>query len=237
MLADALAYPFRRENLAITAVAAGFATVPPLVFAALPSLPYVGILGLIVEAVVLGYLLLFLHSIMEVSTKGDADFPGWPDVTSGSDMMSRVLHVLFPLVVSFLPMIAFWAYVVISGAWQGVATLTPARLWITVALAAGGLVYLPIGMLIFSFYGEWAIFNVIGAVRSIARMPGDYAMVVALIVALFVADIAAAWALARLPSVLAVPLGALAGFYLLAVAMRAVGLLYHRNRGRLGWED
>jgi hypothetical protein len=40
---------------------------------------------------------------------------------------------------------------VVSGAWRGEPGVTPGRLWITAGLAFGGLCYLPIAFLVFSF--------------------------------------------------------------------------------------
>jgi hypothetical protein len=233
---DALIYPLRPAHAARLAIGAGFACVPVLVAAVLPELPYVGVVALLISGVVFGTILVFLHSIMESSTRGEAAMPGWPEATSAGELVSGALHVLFPLAVSFLPMIGYWAYVVISVEWEGVRTITTERLAVTAALAAAGLVYLPIATLIFSFWGEWALFNVVGTIRSVARMPGDYFRVVLLLIGLLMLNSVAGWIAARLPWIVSLVFGAFAGLYLLAVAMRAIGLLYHRNRARLGWE-
>jgi hypothetical protein len=238
MVGDALAYPCRGENAALMGVGAAFACLPPLVWAALPALPYVGVIGLIVEGLIVGQLLLFFLEVLKSSTKGDSRFPGWPDLTDASSMLSDVMHALGPLVVSFLPAILLWVYFVVSGAFAtGQVALTPARLWMTIGLLFAGLCYLPAAYLIFVFHGELAIFNVIGACAAIGRMARDYAVVVILILTLFFGHGAAGWLLARLPAVVAVPLMALFGFYVMTVAMRSIGLLYHRNRERLGWEE
>ncbi|MBI2899251.1 MAG: hypothetical protein HYY17_03640 [Planctomycetes bacterium] len=233
---DALAYPFRGGNLGVMAMGAVLACVPPLVYAVLPNLPYVLTIGLIAEGFVLCYLALFFYSVMESGTKGEERFPGWPEVGTFHDIAGRVAHVLGPLVVSFLPMILYWAYVAISGAWRGVPGVTASQLWITAGLAVAGFAYLPIAFLLYSFHGELAVLNVVAAVRSVARMAGDYARVVALSLGLFGVWSAVGRVLVAAPAVVAVPFAALAGFCVLTVAMRAIGLLYHRNRARLGWE-
>jgi hypothetical protein len=234
IIGDALSFPFR--HFGIMAFCAALACIPPVVWALLPPLPYVGVLGLIVQGFIVGYLLLFLYGVMQSATKGESGTPEWPELSDGQEMFGRVLHVLTPLFVSIFPLIVFWGYVVVSTEWQGLKSINPSRLWITAALAAAGFAYLPIAMLIFSFYGEAAVLNLVGAVRSIARMPGDYAGVLLLLLGLGAANGAMGWLLTRLPGAVSVPLAALAGFFLLAVAMRAIGLLYHRNRERLEWE-
>jgi len=237
LIRDAVVYPFRGQNLGLMGVGAGFACVPPLVWAVLPQLPYVGLIGLAIESLVLGYIMLFFYAVMESGTRGEPVLPGWPQMDDTREMMNRVLHMLAPLIFSFLPMIAFWLYLGISGALQGVSMITPARLWITVGLGFGGLCYLPIALLIFHFYGEIQILNVIAAGRSIFRMPGDYAAVVVLLLVLFGLHGVVSWLTAGLPAFLSVPLAALGGFYIFTVAMRAIGLMYHRNRERLQWDS
>lgn len=230
MLLDAMRYPFRRANLPVVALGAAFACLPPIVYSLLPALPYVGIIGLLVEAVILGYLVLFFWAVMESGTKGEADFPGWPDLTTGHDFLSRILHVVGPPVICFLPMIAFWAWAMIEG-----GPWVPWRIWTLAGLALAGFVYLPIAMLIFSYFGELAVFNVVGALRSVARMAADYSKVLLLLAVLLIANAAAGWAVVRLPPIVGVPLAALTGFLFMTIGMRAIGLLYHRNRDRLGW--
>lgn len=233
MLFDSLAYPFRRANAAILGVAALFACLPPIVAFLLPDLPYVGLIAGMVELVVLGYLLLFLHSVMEATTKGEDEFPGWPDVTDASSMGSEVCHVLFPLVVSFLPLLGYvvgWAFT------HGGDPMGSRQVAILAGLGALGLVYLPMAMLVFSFYGEWAMLNLVAVGRSIVRAWRDYLTVVVFLVGLGLAHAFLAAGVARLPAVLACPLAAGLVIYFLAVAMRAIGLLYRRNKARLGWE-
>ena len=235
LIGDAIVYPFRGQNLGLMGVGAGFACIPPVIWAILPKLPYVGLIGAGIEMLVIWYIMIFFYSVMESGTKGEAVLPGWPQIDDTREMMNRVLHMLAPLLICFLPMIAYWLYLGISGALQGVYLFTPERVWITAGLGFCGLCYLPIALLIFHFYGEIQIFNVIAAARSIFRMPGDYAAVAALLVVLFGLHGAISAFTARFEYI-SVPISALGAFYVFTVAMRAIGLLYHRNRERLDWE-
>jgi hypothetical protein len=233
MVWDALAYPFRRSNAAVLGVAVFFASLPPALAAVLPALPYIGLIALILECVVLAYLLIFFQGVMEAAARGEADFPMWPEETDLASLAGRVFHLLVPLVVSFLPLIAFVvAWVFRSGTWgmPGWALGTAA------GLALVGFCYLPVALLAFSFYGETAVLNVIAVVRSIARLRRDYAVVVVLLMVLAFVHGPLAAAAATLPAIFAWPLAALLFVYFMAVATRAIGLLYFRNKERLGWE-
>lgn len=232
MILEALAFPLRRDNAIFLAFGTGLCSVPPVIAYLLPALPYVGIIALIVEAVVLCYVLVYFQSVLETSMRGDAKLPMWPQ-DELQELLGKAFHVIVPLALSFMPLVAFVVWrVFTTGSWA----LEGGMLAAAVALFALGVLYLPVALLIFSFYGETAILNIVAAVRAIERIGVAYFGVVALVLVLFGAYTVVGAFMVRWPMVLAVPAGSCLFFYCMMVAMRAVGLLYVRHKERLGWE-
>ncbi len=235
MVLDALAFPLRRDNAVFLALGMALCSIPPAVAMLLPNLPYVGLMATLVECVVLCYVLVYFHSVMEASTRGDERLPMWPDEADLQNLAGQAFHVIVPFVLSFLPLIVFVVqWVFRKGTWE----MTPGALAAAGGLFAFGFLYLPMALLVFSFYGELGVVNVVAVARSIARIGRDYFVVSGLLMALFLLHGAAAGAVAaaRLPSLLLIPAGSLLFFYAMLVAMRAVGRLYAQHKERLGWE-
>jgi hypothetical protein len=234
VILDALTYPFRRNNLIFLATGTAFFSVPPVVAMLLPSVPYVGIIAMSIDGFVLCYALVYFQSVMVASTKADAPAPMWPEVTHWQDLVGSALHVMVPVVLSFLPLIALLVgWVFKHGTWE----LSSGALWSAVALFVMGFLYLPMALLVFTFHGETAVLNVIDIARSIGRIGREYFAVSGLLLAMFTVHGFLAERVARLSAVPAVPLASLLTFYSVMAAMRAVGALYARHRATLGWED
>lgn len=234
MLRDALTFPFRGESLAFVGLGTLLCSLPPVVASLLPALPYVEVVGAIVEGLVLCYMLIYFHGVLKRTARGEEHLPMWPEEADWAALAGRAFYVLEPLLLSFLPLIAFVVWrVFATGKWL----LEGAMLWTAGGLFVLGFLYLPIALLIFSFYGETAVLNVVGAVRSIARIGWGYFPVAGFLLGLFGAYAAlAAWVVGW-PLVLWVPVAAFLFFCCMIAAMRAVGLLYARHREALGWED
>lgn len=236
LILDSVRYPFRGENRGYLAVGAALFCIPPMVYSILPSLPYVGLIGLILEGFILGYMLIFFRSVMETATRGEERLD-WPDVTDAQSMAGEVFQMFIPLVISFLPLIGLGVYWTLSGAFKGKeGALTPGMVAAGAGLALLGVGYLPMALLAYSFYGETAVvkFWAIGA--AIARVAADYFKAVALLLALFAVHAGVGVIAIRWPAWIFVPTLSAVLYYTMVAGMRAVGLIYHRNRERLGWE-
>lgn len=233
MVVDAAAYPFRRHNGIFLGIATALSSIPPILASVLPGLPYVGMLALLAEILVACYLLIYFEQVLGANTRGDEDLPMWPDETDLQGLAGRAFRVIIPLVLSFLPLIVL---VVVNVFRTGEWTLEDGWLWAAMGLYGVGALYLPIALLVYSFYGEWAVLNVVGGVKSIARIGWGYFLVAGSLVGLFGAYVALVPQIAKLPFLLAVPLASFVFCYAMLVAMRLVGALYARYKDRLGWE-
>ena len=247
----ALGYPFSKANRGVTLLGAAAFVLVPAVLSLLPfSLPLV----LAVQLFLLAYYAVFLHSILDAARAGRDEFPAWPDSLHGIDLAEDVFAMAGPYVISFLPLIILrclythfgalakeaWGYatLILSGPMSYELPDVPA--WfqpVSWGLAALGLFYLPMAILVWSFYGGTSILNPVAVIRSAARTGPGYLLLVALLAALLFGLWGTERALAHLP--LEGPrslLTALARFYVLIVGMRLIGSHYFVNRDRLGWE-
>jgi hypothetical protein len=246
-----LGYPFRKSNLPLMLLGALVFVVVPSIFS---LIPLSGVLVLIVQLFLVAYYAVFLHSILGASMEGRDEFPAWPEHPGVQDLAEEIFALAGPYVVSFLPLIALrCAYAnfgaLAERAW-GIAGMIlsgplPYQLpevpsWfepLSWALAALGLLYLPMALLAWSFYGGSAVLNPIAMVRSIRQMGLSYLIVVAGIVAI----LCGVWGLGRVTARLHADglrslADALVLFYALAVMMRLIGTHYFLNRDKLEWE-
>lgn len=233
LILDALSYPVRRGNRQSLVLGGAMFCLPPVIFLLLPNLPYVGMIGFIVYAFVLCYMMIFFHAVMLSATKG-SDRLEWPEVTDAQSMAGEVFRILIPLIVAFLPLIGLWIHWTLSDATLG--EIRRPNLILVGAAALLGLIYLPMALLVYSFYGEIAVVKFWAVGAAIGRVPADYFKVVALLAGLFVVHAGAGALMLRWPLWLSVPLLAAVLYYTMVAGMRGTGMLYHRNRIRLGWE-
>jgi len=255
MIRDALTYPVRRDHGLVLAVGVACFSVLLLVGPLLPG--PAALLVMLLDLAAVLYFAIFFYSVMEEATAGRDRLPLWPEEVDGYALLRQAVQLLAPLILSFLPLIVLRVYwrnfgglgETIWGAmahFPGVGSLgafgrdIPVMplwaVWLSYGLAAVGFAYFPMAMLVFSFYGETAVVNVVGVARSIRRIARDYAPAVALLIALFTGLVAGIRLLDRLPELIAVPLSLCLCFYAMTAAMRVTGLLYARNKERLGWE-
>jgi hypothetical protein len=231
-LIDALVFPFRKDNLLLVALGTVLSSIPPIVGRILPDLPYVSIIAWIVEGFVICYSLIYFQSVLNASARNEEKLPLWPDESDFQELAADAFRVIIPVVLAFFPLIILLVLrVFTSGTWR----LTGWAFWAAIALTAIGFAYLPIALLIYSFYGELAVLNFLGGVRSIARIGKAYFFVVVFLFVLVCSYIYLAARLAGLPPILGIPIGALLFFCVMISSMRAVGLLYASHRERLGW--
>ncbi|HEU4338713.1 MAG TPA: hypothetical protein VFS19_01480 [Planctomycetota bacterium] len=248
----AFAYPLRGNNLWVL-VASVAAYVLPQILAWL--FPISGWVAACFQAALVLYFALFLQSILESSMAGKDSFPAWPEHPSSLAYLESVFGILGPYVVSFLPLIALRCIYADFGNLGrkgfGVVTLflsgpipqavpnSPA--WfepISWVLATVGMAYLPMALLIWSFFGGNAVLNPFIVIQNALRAARSYLVTVVLVSGLLLAWWgASALVLPQIPFSWA--RGLLEAFslaYALCVSMRLIGLHYFLNRETLQWE-
>src|SRR5881394_2100735 len=179
----AFAYPFRKANLGVVLLgAAVFAGVP----LAISLIPRGAVLALIVQLFLVAYYAVFLQSILRSAMAGRDEFPAWPDQIHGVDLAEDVFALAGPYVVSFLPLIVLrccyahfgalgqemWGYLGLFLSGPTSYSLSDVPPWlgpVSWALAGLGLLYLPMALLVWSFYGGSSILNPIAIFRSAGR--------------------------------------------------------------------
>lgn len=248
-LLEAFAYPVRKNNAWILAAALAAFFLPQVLAWMLPISGWVVAVIHFLLAVTVA---LFLQAILESSMAGKASFPAWPEHSSPFGYAESVIELLGPYVVSFLPLIVLRCVyadfgdlgrqgfgvlaVCLSGPIPYAIPRTPE--WVEPAswiLAGAGVLYLPMALLMWSFFGGNAVLNPVLVIRNAMKAGGSY-----LLTAAGLGGLVAAW---RLTSIAAAGLPwvgplltVLALLYFLCVAMRLVGMHYHANRDALQWE-
>jgi len=177
-------YPFRKDNLPLMALGA-------VVFVGVPAIwsliPLAGVLVLLIQVFLVAYYAVFLHSILGASMGGRDEFPAWPEQAGVQDLAEEIFALAGPYVVSFLPLIALrcayvnfgtvgeraWGYagLILSGPLPYQLPEVPP--WfepLSWALAVLGLLYLPMALLVWSFYGGSAILKPLAVFYALAVM-------------------------------------------------------------------
>jgi hypothetical protein len=245
------AYPFTKANLPVMLIGIAVFVGIPLV---LSRVPFSGVLVVIVQLFLVAYYAVFLQSILGASMMGREEFPAWPEHSDPQDLMADILSLAGPYVVSFLPLLVLrccyanfgafgeraWGYLTFFLSGPTPYSLPDVPSWfgpVSWALAGLGLLYLPMALLVWSFYGGRSILNPFAVVRSACRTGPSYLLLVGLIAGLCAAGWGIGAVTARFRTDFLESLAsALILFYALAVALRLVGVHYHVNRGKLDWE-
>jgi len=245
---DAFAYPLRRQNLGVMLVGVFFLALgPTLISWIIPRQHMTGsALAFGLHFLILAYYAVFLQSILHASMEGRDDFPLWPELSHPTDLVEEFLSIVAPFVVSFLPLIVLRASVAGFSALQSMgfifksavpsalAGASPGVQILSVVFLIVGWLYLPMAILVWSFYGGWSIFNPIAVVRTAWRTGPSYLLIVVLVAAMVIG----AWAVSLIPGEYITPFAAsLLTFYALVVAMRLLGTHYRLHREKLGWDD
>jgi hypothetical protein len=117
----AFAFPFKRENAGPLVFGLFFLTLLPT---ALGAVPIGGAgLALVVDLLLTGYYVVFLHSILKTTMVGDDRMPSWPEFSSPWELFEDSLAIAAPFVVSFLPLILLRVSAVGMGALQSAGFL------------------------------------------------------------------------------------------------------------------
>lgn len=230
-LATAIRYPFAGVGARVFIF-----TVAPLyaVCGALPLGPFAWMGQLLLG----GYIAQWLWEILTRTALGKHEPPGSPFAEHPLELVGNFLRFLGALAVAFAPAAIFavalvWNDVPREGLAGAAAGL----------LALAGLAYYPMALLLIGFSERWsAAFHVGFAVRSIARIGGDYLLCCIFFLVTFGVSTALETGIAALPGSVGfgVRFGArlaagVVEVILWAIQMRAVGLVYLANKERLGW--
>jgi hypothetical protein len=104
---------------------------------------------------------------------------------------------------------------------------------LSILLFVLGWLYLPMAILVWTYYGGWSICNPVAVVKTAWRIGPSYLGLSALTVVL----LTAAWSVTLLPAGMLTTFGqSILVFYALVVSMRLLGTFYRTHRERLGWE-
>ncbi len=177
-----------------------------------------------------GYLFAYMQKILSSSALGEECLPGWPEFSEWwDDIVHPFLLMVFTFLVSFGPAVG---YLIWAGGGEG------EKDWIILfTLLAFGFFYFPMALLAVGISDNFISLNPFVVVPAIAKMPLEY----------FVACVAFFGAVALrhgsemlmnllipIPIVPTLITGFLA-LYFLAVEMRILGLMYFKNKLKLGW--
>lgn len=215
LLPGTLLYPLKGSGIVLLIAGGVF-------FVLLGVLPLIGIL-------LTGYLFNYAKRIVASSAAGEPEPPDWPDFTNWlEDMVLPYLHLAALMLLTYGP--AQIALAIVPSTKGGYGFL------IYSLYAIGGFIA-PMAMLSLSMFDSFTALNPIGIVWSILRIPVPYlaaALAFGAVIGCylnmegFVSTVVPIRFLAYL----------VAGFvnlYLLAVAMRMLGLLYFCKKEELGW--
>ncbi len=219
LVSDALSYPFRGDGVII--LIAG-----TLVFTVLN---FVGQFSFLLSVASWGYLLLMLQQIVQGSANGEQRPPTWPEFEGFGELLVKSSQWVVAILLCFGP----GFFLLIGSKEDGSPFRVAAGL---LALLAGAL-YLPMSLLGIAMYDSVAALNPLLVVRSIARIPGQYLLTLAVLVLLGGLK-ALTGKLGDLPGALGIIGHVVDGFDGLWSAFfsaRLLGGLYHLNHRRLGW--
>jgi hypothetical protein len=219
LVSDALSYPFRGDGVIILITGT-------LVFTVLN---FVGQFSFLLSVASWGYLLLMLQQIVQGSANGEQRPPTWPEFEGFGELLVKSSQWVVAILLCFGP----GFFLLIGLKEDGSPFRVAAGL---LALLAGAL-YLPMSLLGIAMYDSVAALNPMLVVRSIARIPGQYLLTLAVLVLLGGLK-ALTGKLGDLPGALGIIGHVVDGFDGLWSAFfsaRLLGGLYHLNHRRLGW--
>jgi hypothetical protein len=241
---EAFGYPLRRENLGVLALGIFVLSIVPALLSIAPIAG--GTLGICLDLGIVGYYALFLQSILHASMAGRDGIPAWPEMEHPTDLLEDFFSIVAPFIISFLPLIILRAsiaglsalqstgFILRSAVPAGLEGSSPAMMLLSGLLLVGGWLYLPMAILVWTYYGGTSILNPIAVVRTAWSTGPTYLLLVLLVASM----VTAAWAVSLIPGKFITTFGSsLLALYSLIVAMRMLGTHYLIHRERLGWEE
>jgi len=242
-IAEAFTYPLRRENLGMLVLGLFVLSFLPTVLSYIPIGG--GVVAGVIDLFLLGYYSLFLQSILHASMSGQDRIPAWPDAHHPFELFEECLAIATPFLISFLPLILLHASAAGFSALQSSGFIlrssmpvfltegTPWRIGLESMLVLLGWLYLPMAILVQTFYGGGALLNPVAVARAAWQTGPSYLLLAFLVWAM----VTASWAVSLIPGRFITAFGSsLLVFYALIVAVRLLGTHYRTHRERLGWE-
>jgi hypothetical protein len=242
-LPDAFAYPFRGNGFMLL-IAGAFLYFLLQVGQIMMTGPtyWMKVAGVIVQIFLGGYLFAYAQTIIQTTAVQDQELPQLTGVSSfWEDVLLPFLQMLGLMVACFSPALVALVATAASG--------QPALAVAAIPLFVLGFIYLPMGFLAVVILDTLKALNPLVIVPSILRVPLAYVVTLVLLAGVygirFGGDLVIAWAfqegfstksMATLFLMLMVKaFWCVAGFYLLVVTLRILGLLYVTKKDRLGW--
>jgi hypothetical protein len=195
--------------------------------------------GLGVGLIVIGgYVATWLWDILSTTAAGKHEAPPAPVPSDPWEMCGSFFRFFGALLVAFAP-----AAIAAAALYANDIPKDSPLNAFTAALSVAGILYYPMALLLIGFSERWAgSLHLVFAVRSILLIRRDYLLCCAFFAVTFGVSAGLELAVAALPHELG--FGVKAAAYtasmflelaLYAVQMRAAGLLYLANKGRLAW--
>lgn len=220
-------YPLQPNGLAIGLCGVITFTVAHYVTYILSFLLVVGWLAdILIYVGLVGFFTGYAMQIMWCSAKGKWEIPEWPDMSNTtSNVFAPFLYLLVGAIVSMSPYVG---YHLVAGA--------DAKWSTELELLAGGMIYLPMGLLCVALAGPKALSPLV-VLRAIASSPFRYAAPWSVAVILAAVQ---AFGGKLIDEHLPLPLiwralQQAVSLYLLFVIARLLGLLYYSSRVRMRW--
>ncbi|HTF56343.1 MAG TPA: hypothetical protein VK661_03670 [Planctomycetota bacterium] len=198
-----------------------------------------GFVGYAAAVILLGIAFGYFWSVMAASGMGEKRTRGWPDFTDPSEFGSAVGQYFMVTLVCFGPALVVFFYSIVQHHED------PRMSHILGAIALGflGVLYYPMALMLAGFtHDTWQLFNLPTAIRSIAKIPVDYAICLAFFVGIYVVVVMLEWFLGSVAVKAPLPLWILLMIfirvidtYLVIAQMRTAGLLFYAREKDLGW--
>ena len=189
------------------------------------------VLGLLplVSLIATGYLFNYAKSIIVSTTQGRHELPDWPDLSDWKDdIVVPYLQLLALVVLTFGPSML----VLVWQSWHG--TVLRTAYFSTLGF---GLWLAPMGMLGLAMFDSVAVLNPLALTSTILRVPFQYLVAAAAFELVLVFHLYGEGVIRAAIHIPFVPrlVSGLLYFYLLAVGMRILGLLYLNYSDKFGW--
>jgi len=198
-----------------------------------------GIIGFGAAIIFWGIAFGYFWSVMAASGMGEKRTRGWPDFTDPGEFGTAVGQYFMVFVACYGPAVVMFFYpVFLQHEVPKMFNLLGA-----IGLAFLGALYYPMALMLAGFtHDTWQLFNFPTAIRSIARIPGDYVICLAFFLGTYLLAVVLEVLLGSVAARAPLPLWILLMIfirvidtYLIIVQMRTVGLLFYSREKDLGW--
>ena len=226
-LARAFVYPFKGSGIILIIVA----TVCAALLELLSIVLFVGWFAGIAQLLFSLYLTVFYISIIASSAANEKELPDWPDLTDfWDDILRPVLLFAGAMLVSWGPSI-FYARGNLLGFFAGrEGTSSP----LAYLMLIWALLYFPMALLAVALFDSLTGLNPLIVIKAILKIPFSYLQACVLFCLVYFVNFALAGRLDAIP-ILGFVLRIFFSLYMMMVAMRILGLIYHANAARIGW--